>query len=368
MRKRHPENERIKRQYLGHLTDAKRKVPKTVDQIAAAIAHFEASTDYKDFKLFHIEQARRYKRLLIEHPSEETGKPLAKATIHARLMALKAFFQWLSGRPGYRKIAYGDSEYFNPSANDTRIATALREKPVPSIEQIRHVVEMMPTLTDIEKRNRALVAFTLLTGARDDAMASLSLRHVDLTAHTVLQDARSVRTKNRKTFTTWFFPVGEPFETIVADWVNRLRAELLFGPDDPIFPPTRIALGESGGFEATGLDRRHWTTAGPIREIFKAAFALAGLPYYNPHSFRNTLALLGQQICLKPEALKAWSQNLGHEKMLTSFTSYGNVASHRQAEIFAEMRIRVRAPETGGVPDPATIQRVLAHVAKQHAR
>jgi hypothetical protein len=44
---------------------------------------------------------------------------------------------------------------------------------------------------------------------------------------------------------------------------------------------------------ASIFDRRHWSSAGPIRAIFKDAFAAAGLPYFNPHSFRKTLALLG---------------------------------------------------------------------------
>jgi integrase len=60
----------------------------------------------------------------------------------------------------------------------------------------------------------------------------------------------------------------------------------------------------------------------------------AGLPYFNPHSFRKTLALLGGELCETPEQYKAWSQNLGHEHVLTTFTSYGNVDSHRQAKSF----------------------------------
>jgi hypothetical protein len=39
------------------------------------------------------------------------------------------------------------------------------------------------------------------------------------------------------------------------------------------------------------------------------------------------------QICRSPEEYKAWSQNLGHENVLTTFSSYGDVAGHRQAEI-----------------------------------
>jgi len=58
-----------------------------------------------------------------------------------------------------------------------------------------------------------------------------------------------------------------------------------------------------------------------------------GLQYFNPHSFRNTLVRLGQDLCKSPEEFKAWSQNLGHEKVLTTFVSYGAVACDHQGEI-----------------------------------
>ncbi len=280
-----PENERIKRDYLAYLMEAKRQSEKTVDHVAASIAAFEAFNGWKDFKRFHIEQAKAFKRHLASQLNAETGKPLAVATIHSRLMALKAFFQWLAGRPGFRRIGYADADYFNPSANDGRIASASREKPAPSLEQVRHVLRTMPYGTDIEKRNRALIAFALLTGARDDAIASLSLRHVDLTARMVLQDARTVRTKRRKTFSTYFFPVGDDVEAIVSDWIANLRTVLLFGPDDPLFPKTRVASIEGSGFAAVGLERAHWSNAQAIRSIFKDAFTAAGLPYFIPHSF-----------------------------------------------------------------------------------
>lgn len=86
-----------------------------------------------------------------------------------------------------------------------RIATARREKDAPTIAQIKHVIQLMPSHTDIERRNRALVAFTLLTGARDGALASIKLKHVNLLDGSVFQDARDVSTKFSKTFTTYFF-------------------------------------------------------------------------------------------------------------------------------------------------------------------
>jgi integrase len=184
-----------------------------------------------------------------------------------------------------------------------------------------------------KRRNRALIAFTILTGARDSAIASMKLKHVDLSVDSVNQDAREVNTKFSKTFITYFFPVGDEIRRIVAEWVSYLREDKLWGNDDPLFPATQVALGATRQFEVSGLKRDHWSSASPIRAIFREAFAGAGLQYFNPHSFRNTLVRLGQEICKSPEAFKAWSQNLGHEGVLTTFRGYGEVASQRQREI-----------------------------------
>ncbi len=115
--------------------------------------------------------------------------------------------------------------------------------------------------------------------------------------------------------------------------MRYLREEKLWGNDDPLFPSTRIAIGASQHFQAAGLDQKHWSTAEPIRTIFREAFERAGLSYFNPHSLRKTLARLGEQVCQSPEDFKAWSQNLGHEKVLTTFMSYGKVATERQGQI-----------------------------------
>jgi integrase len=266
--------------------------------------------------------------------------------LHATLAHLKRFFQWVAGQPGYKsRLQYSDAEYFNLSDKDTRVATARREKHYPTLEQAKHVILRMPHGSEIERRNRALVAFTLLTGARDSAIASMRLKHVDLVVDCIDQDAREVRTKFSKTFTTFFFPVGEEICRIVANWVIYLREVKLWGNDDPLFPATNIALNSSRQFEADGLKREHWSTATPIRKIFREAFTNAGLPYFNPHSFRDTLTHLGETVCQTPEDFKAWSQNLGHEKVLTTFCSYGEVSKRRQGEILVQLKAPQRSAE-----------------------
>jgi len=116
--------------------------------------------------------------------------------------------------------------------------------------------------------------------------------------------------------------------------VAYLRRECSWGDDDPLFPASKVAFDPvTRRFAVVGLERKGWSNAGPIRAIFKQAFEGAGLPYFNPHSLRKTLAQLGERTCAGPEEFKAWSQNLGHDHVLTTFASYGQVASHRQAEI-----------------------------------
>lgn len=334
MPKHNPNNERIKRQYLAYLKEAKRHSEATVDAVAKALARFEEDTKLRDFGAFHFEQAVAFKKRVAEQDSQVTGGKLSKATLHATLAHLKRFFLWLAGQPGYKaRLRYCDAEYFNLSDKDTRVATARREKAFPTMEQVRHALAGMPAGSDVERRNRALVAFTLLTGARDSAIASMKLKHVDLAAGSVFQDARDVKTKFSKTFTTFFFPVGDEVLGIVTDWVTYLREAKLWGNDDPLFPATEMVVGADHHFEVAGLARRHWSSAAPIRAIFRDAFEAAGLPYFNPHSLRKTLVHFGQTICRTPEDFKAWSQNLGHEEVLTTFYSYGQVGTWRQGEI-----------------------------------
>ena len=356
MKTHNPENERIKRRYFAYLKEAKRQSEQTVDAVAKALARFEDYTKLRDFKAFNYNQAVAFKNHLAEQKALRSGEKLSKATLHVTLANLKRFFQWLAGQPGYKsRFQYSDADYFNLSEKDVRVATALREQKVPTLEQVKHVIASMPVDTEIERRNRALLAFTLLTGARDSAIASMKLKHIDLIAGSVFQDAREVRTKFSKTFTTYFFPVGDEIRGIVAEWVSYLREDKLWGNDDPLFPATRIEYGASRQFEVAGLNRKCWSNATPIRTIFREAFEHAALPYFNPHSFRTTLVQHGQTLCKTPEHFKAWSQNLGHEQVLTTFLSYGSVGSGRQAEIIQGLARPQHTPQ----PDMSELAKAL---------
>ena len=334
MIKHNAANERIKREYLAYLTGAHGRDEATIDRVAKSLARFEDSTGRKDFKRFHREQALAFKRKLGEAINTHSGERLSKATVHSAIRDLKAFFEWLVREPGFKsKIHYSDADYFNLSDKDVTIARAQREKRVPTPEQVQYVLQAMPAATVWERRDRALVAFTAITGARVAALASFQLGHVNLEGGFVEQDARTVATKFAKTFRTYFMPICDPALDVLHGWVEELRNDHLWGPSDPLFPATLMGLASNDGFQPQGLARQGWASTGPIRDVFKRAFEAAGLPYYNPHSLRNMLVRHAMTLDLSPEQMKAWSQNLGHADVLTTFTSYGHVPTHRQGEL-----------------------------------
>jgi integrase len=333
-----PENERIKRGYFRFQKEAKRKSEGTVDGIRKAVLRFENYTGFKSFRTFHKDQIIAFKEHLSHTKAERTGEPLSKSTMLSTVNALKDFFGWLSFQTGFKnRINRLDIEYFNLSEKDTRTAKAGKFREFPTLEQIRKVIFSMPTKTDIDRRNRALVAFTILTGVRDSAIASLRLKHIDLERDLVRQEPDQVKTKFGKRIDTFFFPIGDDIKAVFVEWVRELKEQKLYGLNDPVFPKTKQVFDLNRSFKAEGLEPKGWATASPIREVFKEAFRRVDIPYFSPHTFRHTLGHIGEKVCKTPEEFKSWSQNLGHEHVMTTFNSYGNISPHRQGEVIREL-------------------------------
>jgi integrase len=334
-------NERIKRLYFEWEKDANGKSSGTIDNIGAAIYSFEKFTCFKDFKQFRKDTIIAFKKDLLKKKNIKTGKSVSKTYALHTLKYLASFFKWIAWQKGYkRKIDMAEIAYFNLSEKDTKAAQAPAHKKIPTLEQIEQVIKNMPADNDVQKRNRALIAFLILTGIRVTALTTLKLKHVFLEEEYIEQDPNEVNTKFSKRITTYFFPVGDAIKNIFVDWVSFLKNDKHFGYDDPLFPKTKLVLDENDQFTRDCLDNQAWQSTTPIREIVKEAFILAGLPYYNPHSFRDTLVRIAYKKCKTPEEFKVWSQNLGHESPLTTFTSYGHIDAYRQGEIVKNLGIR----------------------------
>ena len=333
------ENERVKRAYLTYLRQAKGYATVSVDKAADALLRFENAIGMKSFKNISTEDAKRFKDVLEASKNSKTGNPLSAALRVNVLTSVKAFIHWLADRPGFKsRISHSDADYFAPTLKDARIAHTRRPIPHPSPEQVAHAFRLMPDASVIDRRNKALFALMILSGARIAAAASLTIGHVDLAAGNIFQDGRDMRTKFSKSFTTWFLPIDPVYLDCLTAWIAELRGQLLFSTTDPLFPRPDMQASPELGFHCVGLSRKPYSSEDALRKLIKSAFTAAGLPPFTPHRFRNTLVEMCNDFCNTPEEIKAISMNLGHEKVSTTIDDYGRMSPERQGEVIKKMR------------------------------
>lgn len=71
----------------------------SIDRAAAAISTYERYLESKDFRAFHSERVRSFKRRLSSQQNERTGANLSQSSINGVLRELRAFFKWLADQP-----------------------------------------------------------------------------------------------------------------------------------------------------------------------------------------------------------------------------------------------------------------------------
>lgn len=338
MRKFNAENERLKSRYERYLREAKGQDEKSIDKTRAALVRFEETTNYKAFKKFHVDQARSFKNALGK-AKNSTGKPLSLTTTDAALRLVKGFFHWLAGQQGFKKVlSYSDVEYFNNNRNDARAAHAQRSIPFPSMQSCAHAFQAMPEQTEIQRRDKAMFAFLMLTAARGGAVASMRLKHINLIDGTVFQNGREVKTKFSKTFVTTFFPVDKTYLEYFTSWVEYLRNDLYFGAEDALFPKPAMRL-ENGKFIFDRLSRDPYANTSKINAVVRTAFTNVQMQDYAPHSLRKTNVQLMIELRLTTEQEKAWSQNLGHESMKTTVSAYMPISQEHQKSLIKALAV-----------------------------
>jgi integrase len=345
-------NEQVKRVYFHFLEHADGKSQASIKQVNIALGRFEDFTGHADFKTFDQKQAVAFKE-------DMRRRMLAPATILATVRQVMRFLHWLaSTQPGYKSRIRRDAiDYMNLSEKAVRAACAPRDRDYPTLGMIEAALEAMPHQTSIEKRDRALVALSALTAIRVKALTTLKLKHFDRRRFLIVQQPDQVETKNSKRIDTYLIPVSASIEAIFLDWIDYLQNVELFGPGDPIFPQTRMGLDANRQFAAIGLERAHWKQTASARAVVQKAFEAASLPPFGPHSFRAMIVSEMYRRDLSIAAFRAGSQNLGHENVLTTLTSYGKLTLDEQGAL---IRAAFSSPHDGGREPPVTMSALKA--------
>jgi hypothetical protein len=86
--KTNQKNDRVKRDYLVWLKEAKQRSVNTVEQVRYAIDRLETYTGFKDFGTFNKDQAMGFKRELLATKAKRSGKTVSISTVHYTLQAI----------------------------------------------------------------------------------------------------------------------------------------------------------------------------------------------------------------------------------------------------------------------------------------
>lgn len=338
MQRVNPENERIKRQYFQTLKEAKGYSPATVDNASKAIAIYEESTGSIDFKHYNLHRAVEFKKFL--DMREYRGRPITSRTKITYLNIVRTFFEWLSNKPGFRRsISKDDVEYLTPDRKTVRTALDSSGREYPSLDHILALTNSISIRTEIDVRDRALIAFTLLSGMRDMAIATLPFGCLDIRTLRVNQSPKKgVKTKFSKANHSTLFVFSDQLLEYLQEWCGHLRLKKSFSSTDPLFPRTRVVNdGMSLCFSANEVEPVFWKTTGSIRSVFKDRAKTAGLRYYSPHCFRHTAVSLAVNSCQTPRQMKAVSQNFGHSNTRMIMEEYGKIESDSVSEIISSL-------------------------------
>lgn len=232
-----------------------------------------------------------------------------------------------------------DADYLNLPDHMVREAKAAAYRPSPTLSQLEAAVKAMPCATDIDLRNRALLALLSCTGLRIEAATTLSTRNFVEHLNLIDQTPRNVKTKHRKHIRTILVPLSPYLIQIFKDWIHHLTNVLLFSEDDPIFPSAKNRIDNETGSTIADLTRENWKQTGAARKILKAALEVVGSPGYSPHRMRNMIVKEGYRRGYSMPQMKALSQNLGHAKLDTTINTYGQLSLEEQERIISEMHV-----------------------------
>lgn len=349
MKKASYKNEMVKRDFFAFLKNSEQFSEDSIHAFEKALLFWEDFTKVEDFTAFDDKRVTAFRDWLKAKNRKGSEQPISLSYCYDTLRRLRRFFTWLSQQPK-SKINQTHIGFLNLSRKESQIATRVRKIDVPTFDEVMQVLESITGETEVEKRDRALIAFTLLTGARISAIVSLRMKNFDRRRLVVEQDpASGVKTKFSKQIITVFFPLPseKPLQYFL-EWFDYLDQTKGFSSNQPLFPATKLEQGkESVSYYSTGMvEPALWSNANPARKIFEKRFKGADVPYYHPHTLRHLIVKEFVKTRLTEEEKKAISQNLGHEDVGTTFGSYGygKIPTDRQVEIVKG--IQLKHPET----------------------
>ncbi len=235
----------------------------------------------------------------------------------------RAFFMWAREeepeRYGRIKKSWVDSLHSKLTEPEL-----VEKTPVFTLEMVRAITALTPQSL-AEERDIAAVAMLFLSGMRDGAFCTLPLRSLDWNQDPVLVrqwPSWGVKTKKRKAANTYLLPHEDlaDLRAVARDWYEKVKP--VIGDRGMYYTLIDSISGEISADQAPG-EHRSSNLARRLRGLCERA----GIDYASPHRIRHGHVVYAMSLCTSMDELKAVSQNVMHESVVTTESIYGDLPS-----------------------------------------
>lgn len=324
------------RDYLHHCGRARQLAEKTVARYRSslrALLEWADETPLPDAR--HVDPT--YPAYLLTCRFDGRDVPLSPASVEKNLEAARSFFKFARAEwpLRYRTISHSWIELLQPP-RQARSESRLPVRKYWTLDAVRQVASVA-TETLRQERGKVAVCMLFLSGMRADALASLPISCVDLSARKIEQlPERGVRTKNCDAAETYLLELPDLLD-VVARWDEIVR----------VFPPSALwyATLTSDGMTATATERAYVGRPQVVEDDVRLVCELAGVPYLSPHKLRHGHVVYALKQARNMLDLKAISQNVMHKSVTITDGIYGQLVSDDVRNTIA----RLGTNQTGGL-------------------
>lgn len=314
--------------YLDHITRVRQNDPETVKRARGHLRHLLQWADDTPLpKARHIDPT--FPAYLLTARADGKAKTLAPASITKCLTNARQFFEFARAEwpLRYKRISVSWIELLQPPRH-IRSSSQLRVREYWALADVLKVAAVS-TATLREERGKVAVCMLFLSGMRGDALASLPISCVDLTRHTLQQlPERGVRTKNHKAAQTYLLQIPE-LQAVVQAWHARLCAL----PSEALWYATLTRDGMTITATTQAFSKRYNIVAADIKLICQKA----GVPYLSSHKLRHGHTVYALKRAHNMGQLKAISQNIMHESVVTTDQIYGRLINDDVQDIISSL-------------------------------
>lgn len=324
------DNFKLVKKYLDYRDRVLQNDPQTVRHGWVALRHLLEWADDTPFQ-----KANKIHNTFPDHllSARNDGKAMQISSGHMIkiLSFARYFFEWAKRENNYqfREISLNwiDSLQVRRSK---RAASKLVRREYWSLEDVMKIMAI-PADTIRTKRDKAAMAFIYLSAMRGGAFVTLPIEAVDIKNRRILQlPELGVQTKNSKAAITTLLPIPSLL-SVVSEWDAYVRSIAING-QVPWYPQLSYdSLSIEGREQVVNVvlsSRR-----GVLYDGLKALCRLAGVEWKSPHKIRHGHGVYGMKHAKTMAELKALSQNMMHETVVTTDGTYGRFAEDDIADI-----------------------------------